>query len=134
MNFEQFLNEALNKTQFEKVTPEQLAIIKREIDRNSIRVNFEKDYIEKDKDIVMKLVDSTFYAAGLALDEKENVLVKCIAIVEITEDDGYVYYKPVEFVFAMDTGELSDIKDVDRTRDENWKVVQDSISRYASKI
>lgn len=134
MNFEQFLNEAMNKTQFEKVTPEQLAIIKREIDRNSIRVNFEKDYIEKDKDIAMKLVDSTFYAAGLALDEEENVLVKCVAIVEITEDDGYVYYKPVEFVFAMDTGELSDIKDVDRIRDENWKVVQDSISRYASKI
>lgn len=131
MNFKSYLIESANE--FIKVEFDQLSIIKQEIDRNALREALEKNYIQK-SDIEVKLIDNDYYISAISLGENDEVLVKGTIIVEVTEDDGYVYYKPVIFIFNMVSNELLSANDNDRIRDENWKNVQQFVLRDSKKI
>lgn len=131
MNFKMYLTE--ETASFVKVESEQLSIIKQEIDRNAVRESLEKEYIQK-ADKATKMIDNDYYISDIALADGDEVLIKASIIVEVTEDDGYIYYKPVEFIFNMDKNELVSASDNDRIRDENWKTVQQFVLRSAKKV
>ena len=131
MDFKMYLTE--ETVSFVKVEPEQLSIIKQEIDRNAVRESLEKEYIQK-ADKATKMIDNDYYISDIALAYGDEVLIKASIIVEVTEDDGYIYYKPVEFIFNMDKNELVSASDNDRIRDENWKNVQQFVLRSAKKV
>lgn len=131
MNFKMYLTE--ETASFVKVESEQLSIIKQEIDRNAVRESLEKEYIQK-ADKATKMIDNDYYISDIALTDGDEVLIKASIIVEVTEDDGYIYYKPVEFIFNMDKNELVSASDNDRIRDENWKNVQQFVLRSAKKV
>lgn len=131
MNFKMYLTE--ETASFVKVESEQLSIIKQEIDRNAVRESLEKEYIQK-ADKATKMIDTDYYISDIALTDGDEVLIKASIIVEVTEDDGYIYYKPVEFIFNMDKNELVSASDNDRIRDENWKTVQQFVLRSAKKV
>lgn len=131
MSFKMFLLE--EKASFIKIEYDQLSIIKQELDRNALREALEKEYIQKSEKPT-KMIDTDYYISDLALIENDEVLIKGMIIVEVTEEDGYVYYKPVEFVFNMEKNELVSAVDNDRIRDENWKNVQQFVLRSAKKV
>ena len=131
MSFKMFLLE--EKASFIKIEYDQLSIIKQELDRNALREALEKEYIKKSEKPT-KMIDTDYYISDLALIENDEVLIKGMIIVEVTEEDGYVYYKPVEFVFNMEKNELVSSIDNDRIRDENWKNVQQFVLRSAKKV
>lgn len=131
MSFKMFLLE--EKASFIKIEYDQLPIIKQELDRNALRESLEKEYIKKSEKPT-KMIDTDYYISDLALIENDEVLIKGMIIVEVTEEDGYVYYKPVEFVFNMEKNELVSAVDNDRIRDENWKNVQQFVLRSAKKV
>ena len=121
------------KALFIKIESEQLSIIKQEIDRNAVRESLEKEYIQK-ADKATKMIDNDYYISDIALTDGDEVLIKASIIVEVTEDDGYIYYKPVELIFNMDKNALVSASDNDRIRDENWKNVQQFVLRSAKKV
>lgn len=130
--FNDFLAE--QAIQFEDINDEQLHTIKQEIDRNSIRNEINKKYIEK-SDQEVKIMDNDFYVNGLGLGNKEdNVLLSCATIIEVTEEGGYVYYKPLEFTFDMSNNIIDSFKENDRVRNENWKNVQSEVLKQYRKF
>ena len=123
--FNDFLNENA-ALKFEKINDQQIHTIKQEIDRNSIRNEINKKYIEKSK-MQLKIMDNDFYINGLALEGEEDVVLKCCTIIEVSEEGGYIYYKPLEFTFDMSNNIIKTFNENDRIRNENWKSVQSEI-------
>ena len=100
MNFKMYLTE--ETVSFVKVEPEQLSIIKQEIDRNAVRESLEKEYIQK-ADKATKMIDNDYYISDIALADEDEVLIKASIIVEVTEDDGYIYYlsKTIFYIISI---------------------------------
>lgn len=130
--FNDFLAE--QAIQFEDVNDEQLHTIKQEIDRNSIRSEINKKYVEKSEQ-ELKIMDNDFYIKGIGLGNKDdNVILNCATIIEVTEEGGYIYYKPLEFTFDMSNNIIDSFKDNDRVRNENWKNVQTEVLKQYRKF
>ncbi len=132
MNFDRFLFED-STAGFSNIEADQLNIIKQEINRDSLRTELEKEYVEK-SEMNVKIVNNEFYASGLKLESDDEVVIKGSFIAEILEEDGYVYHKPVDFVYNISTNEVISVSDNDSVRNENWKDVQSFILRSAKKI
>lgn len=130
MGFLNFLSESI---QYQSVEPSQMSIIRQSFNRNDLVESVKKEYIEKSESNC-KLVDSDFYISGMTLYQDTKVAVQGMFIVEVTEEDGYIYFKPVQFEYCLDDSELLSVKDIDRIRDENWKNVQNYILKSSRKI
>lgn len=130
MSFLSFLNES---TSYQNIESSQMSIIRQSFNRNEIVDSVKKEYIDKSESNC-KLVDSDFYISGMGLYEENKVAVQGMFIVEVTEEDGYIYFKPVQFEYCLDDLELINVKDIDRIRDENWKNVQNYILKTSKKI
>lgn len=130
MGFLNFLSESI---QYQSVEPSQMSIIRQSFNRNDLVESVKKEYIEKSESNC-KLVDSDFYISGMTLYQDTKVAVQGMFIVEVTEEDGYIYFKHVQFEYCLDDSELLSVKDIDRIRDENWKNVQNYILKSSRKI
>ena len=130
MNFQQFLNEQI---QFSDVDTDQLHMIKQEINRTVITNEINKKYIEKNNG-TLKIVDNDFYISGVGLGKNDTVVISCSTIIEVTEEGGYVYYKPLEFIFNMDDNIIESFNENDRIRNENWKTVQFEVLKTFKKF
>ena len=138
MRFIDFINESQTRSNvnYQEIDSTQFNIIRQSFDRNKLASLVNKEYIDKlaTNDNNLKLVDSDFYISGMALYDSNKVVIHGMFIIEVTEDDGYVYYKPVEFEYVIDDSNLLSVNDIDRIRDENWKKVQDFVLRTCKKI
>ena len=136
MRFIDFINEEKTNANYQEIDSQQFDIIRHSFDRNKLLSLVTKEYIDKlsDNDGHLKLVDSDFYISGMSLYDSYKVVVKGMFIIEVTEDDGYVYYKPIEFEYIIDDSNLLSVTDIDRIRDENWKKVQEFVLRTSKKI
>lgn len=130
MSFSSFLIESI---EFVGVDAEQLATLRQEINKNDVVDHIKKDYLDK-QTTPTKIVDSDFYIDGLGVDVKGKVVLKASFVAEVTEDDGYVYFKKVEFTYNAETNTLLSINDIDRYRSDDWKVIQGEILKTGSKI
>lgn len=130
LSFKDFLNESNN---YIGVDSTQLSIIRQSFNKNSLIEEIKKEYIE-DSDLNLKLVDSDFYVSAVSLYDEDKVCIKGMFIVEVTEADGYIYFKPVEFEYVIENEELLSVKDIDKIRDENWKNVQNFILKTSKKL
>lgn len=130
MSFSSFLIESI---EFVGVDAEQLATLRQEINKNDVVDHIKKDYLDK-QTTPTKIVDSDFYIDGLGMDVKGKVVLKASFVAEVTEDDGYVYFKKVEFTYNAETNTLLSINDIDRYRSDDWKVIQGEILKTGSKI
>ena len=130
MSFSSFLIESI---EFVGVDAEQLATLRQEINKNDVVDHIKKDYLDK-QTTPTKIVDSDFYIVGLGVDVKGKVVLKASFVAEVTEDDGYVYFKKVEFTYNAETNTLLSINDIDRYRSDDWKVIQGEILKTGSKI
>lgn len=132
MNFKQFLNE--QNEQYTPISNDNLVLIRQEMNRITLTAEIKKEYIDK-SELELKIVESSFYLSGMKVDEKsEEVLVKGAFICEVTEDDGSVYFKAVNFEYNVESDTLVSIKDNDRFRDENWKNIQIEILKTSKKV
>lgn len=118
MSFIDFLTEAAAEA-YEPITTEQLGILRQEVDRSALRIELNKKYIEK-SDLNIALFNNDFYLSGVRLADDDNVIIKGSVIVEVTEDDGYLYYKLATFTYNISTNELVKVIENDRLREENW--------------
>lgn len=132
MKFAEYLAES-EMSGFEQISPDHLNILKQEIDRNSLKVALDKEYVEK-SELTVKIVNDEFYLSGIKLESEDKVIIKGSFIAEITEEGGYIYNKPVDFVYDMSDNTLISVKDNDSVRNENWKDVQNFILRTAKKV
>lgn len=132
MSFNNFLAEA-QEPAYENITTEQLAILRQDIDRSAIRNAINKKYIEK-SDLNITLFNNDFYLSGVRLGDDDNVIVKGSVVIEVTEDDGYLYYKMATFTYNIDTDELLKVIENDRLREENWKTIQAEILKTSKKL
>lgn len=132
MSFEQFLTEAAEPP-YETVNTDQLNILRQEIDRSALRVELNKTYIDK-SDLNINLFNNDYYIGGMRLDNDDNVIIKVAIIVEVTEDDGYLYYKIANIVYDINQNKIIKIIENDKIRDENWKTVQGEILKTAIKL
>lgn len=130
MNFQQFLNEQI---QFSDVDTDQLHLIKQEINRTVITNEINKKYIEKHNG-TLKIMDNDFYINGIGLGKNDSVVISCATIIEVSEEGGYVYYKPLEFTFNMDDNIIESFNENDRVRNENWKTVQFEVLKTFKKF
>ena len=90
MSFNDFINE--NNDQYTLPTIDQLSILRQDIDRSSYRMSFEKQYIDKN-DLNVSLFNNDIYISGISLGKNDNVFLKTFVIIEVTEEDNYIYYK-----------------------------------------
>lgn len=132
MSFEQFLTEAAEPP-YETVNTDQLNVLRQEIDRSALRVELNKKYIDK-SDLNISLFNNDYYIGGMRLDNDDNVIVKVAIIVEVTEEDGYLYYKIANIVYDINQNKIIKIIENDKIRDENWKTVQVEILKTAIKL
>ena len=132
MSFIDFLTEAAAEA-YEPITTEQLGILRQEVDRSALRIELNKKYIEK-ADLNIALFNNDFYLSGVRLADDDNVIIKGSVIVEVTEDDGYLYYKLATFTYNISTNELVKVIENDRLREENWKTIQGEILKTSKKI
>ena len=110
MSFGKYLIESID---FIEIEPDQLATLRQELDRNEVTNKIKQKYLDK-QDKETKIVDNDFYIDGLGLDVKNKVVIKASFVAEVTESDGYVYYKEVEFTYNVESNELLNISDIDR--------------------
>lgn len=130
MSFGKYLIESID---YVDVEPEQLATLRQEIDRDAIVNQIKSKYLDKQQKQT-KIVDSDFYINALGLDVKSKVVMKGSFVAEVTETDGYVYYKEVQFAYNVETKQLLEIDEVDNLRSDDWKVVQSEILKTGNKI
>ena len=65
--------------------------------------SLEKEYIQK-ADKATKMIDNDYYyISDIALAYGDEVLIKASIIVEVTEDDGYIYYlsKTIFYIISI---------------------------------
>lgn len=132
MSFIEFLAEAAIES-YDEITAERLSILKQEVDRSSLRNELNKKYIEK-SDLNISLFNNDFYISGIRLADDDNIIIKGSVIVEVTEDDGYLYYKLATFTYNISTNELIKVIENDRLREENWKTIQSEILKTCKKL
>ena len=131
MSFNDFINE--NNDQYTLPTIDQLSILRQDIDRSSYRMSFEKQYIEKN-DLNVSLFNNDIYISGISLGKNDNVFLKTFVIIEVTEEDNYIYYKFVEVIYNADEKSIDKITENDKFRDENWKTIQSKVLANSKKL
>lgn len=131
MSFNDFINE--NNDQYTLPTIDQLSILRHDIDRSSYRMSFEKQYIDKN-DLNVSLFNNDIYISGISLGKNDNVFLKTFVIIEVTEEDNYIYYKFVEVIYNADEKSIDKITENDKFRDENWKTIQSKVLANSKKL
>ena len=138
MRFIDFINEsqARSNVNYQEIDSTQFNIVRQSFDRNKLASLVNKEYIDKlsTNDNNLKLVDSDFYISGMALYDSNKVVIHGMFIIEVTEDDGYVYYKPVESEYEIDDSNLIYVNDIHIIREKKKKKVQDFVLRTFKKI
>lgn len=130
MSFKQYLIESI---EFTAINSDQLATLRQELNKDSVVQKIKSEYLDK-QNPPTKIVDSDFYIDGVGIDVKDKVIIKASFIAEVTEDDGYVYFKMVDFTYNIENDELLEIDEDDRHRSDDWKVIQGEILKTGSKI
>ena len=116
-----------------EASTEQLSILRLDLDRSALRLAIDKSYISK-SDIGITLFNNDYYISGIALGDDDTVLISLSVIIEVTEEDGYLYYKIANINYDVDNKKIIKIKENDKIRNENWKTVQAEILKTAKKL
>lgn len=116
-----------------EASTEQLSILRQDLDRNALRSAIDKIYISK-SDIDITLFNNDYYISGIALGDDDTVLISLSVIIEVTEEDNYLYYKIADIKYDVDNKKIIKIKENDKIRNENWKTVQSEILKTAKKL
>lgn len=116
-----------------EASTEQLSILRQDLDRSALRLAIDKSYISK-SDIDITLFNNDYYISGIALGDDDTVLISLSVIIEVTEEDGYLYYKIANINYDVDNKKIIKIKENDKIRNENWKTVQAEILKTAKKL
>lgn len=116
-----------------EASTEQLSILRLDLDRSALRLAIDKSYISK-SDIDITLFNNDYYISGIALGDDDTVLISLSVIIEVTEEDGYLYYKIANINYDVDNKKIIKIKENDKIRNENWKTVQAEILKTAKKL
>lgn len=130
MSFTNFLNEMDDG--FIPPNSNQMSLLRQEIDKSVIVENIKKSFDDQGFDI--NIVNNEIYVSGIKMENEDDVVIKLSVIAEVKSEDGYIYYKPVHAIHNIEKEKTYNIKDDDRVRDENWKTIQEYITKDSKKI
>lgn len=97
---------------FTKAKLPQVKMLRVEFNKLTFKELIKKRYILAQKDNgLYRSIDNEYYIIAFDVDDVDDVLVYGSFIVEQKQDDGYTYYKVVDFVFNIEQEILLYVRD-----------------------
>lgn len=97
---------------FTKAKLQQVKMLRTEFNKDEFKQLMRKRYILAQKDNgLIRLIENEYYIIAFDVDDVDDVLVYGSSIIEHKQDDGYTYYKIVDFVLNIEQNILLYVRD-----------------------